>query len=270
MCARVGPGGLAPQPLRAVTRGDEQQRRGAGADAVKAEQVRRAGGDQRDDELVEPPGLVVEELHAPAELAQRDAQRVAVGVARAGPQRRHRLGEGSRPEPGKPGPQLARAGQDQRPGLAVRLGPLVAALRLTTISDRIASTAPSRPFGAPDARPDCAARAALTASSGSDLPLRCRSLLARAASTTPTESSAAATCSSEWVSTPPVIAGLSSTMITAVPFSVKGWHAPAGRRTREPRPLAQAGRSAGCAGRCPNLGPGRRIVSKTAREVSAD
>ncbi len=44
------------------------------------------------------------------------------------------------------------------------------ALRLATISARIASTAPSRPLGAPRARPDCAARAALTASSGSDLP----------------------------------------------------------------------------------------------------
>jgi hypothetical protein len=40
---------------------------------------------------------------------------------------------------------------------------------LATISARIASTAPSRPFGAPDARPDCAARAALTASSGPGL-----------------------------------------------------------------------------------------------------
>jgi len=45
------------------------------------------------------------------------------------------------------------------------------ALRLATISVRIASTAPSRPFGTPAARPDCAARAALTASSGSDSPL---------------------------------------------------------------------------------------------------
>jgi hypothetical protein len=44
------------------------------------------------------------------------------------------------------------------------------ALRLATISARIASTEPSRPFGAPRARPDCAARAALTASRGSDLP----------------------------------------------------------------------------------------------------
>jgi hypothetical protein len=29
-------------------------------------------------------------------------------------------------------------------------------------------------------------------------------------------------------------------MVIAVPFVVEGWHAPAGRRTREPRPLAQA------------------------------
>jgi hypothetical protein len=49
------------------------------------------------------------------------------------------------------------------------------ALRLATISAWIASTAPSRPFGAPRARPDWAARAALTASSGSDLPCRRRS-----------------------------------------------------------------------------------------------
>ena len=46
-----------------------------------------------------------------------------------------------------------------------------AALRLATIRVRIASTAPSRPFGAPRARPDCAARAALTASSGPGLAL---------------------------------------------------------------------------------------------------
>ena len=46
-----------------------------------------------------------------------------------------------------------------------------AALRLATIRVRIASTAPSRPLGAPRARPDCAARAALTASSGIGLAL---------------------------------------------------------------------------------------------------
>src|SRR5262252_749602 len=65
------------------------------------------------------------------------------------------------------------------------------AVRLATISARIASTVPSLPLGAPAARPDCAARAALTASSGSDLPLRrrsCRS--ARSTSTTRTPADA--------------------------------------------------------------------------------
>ena len=170
------------------------------------------------------------------------------------------------------------------------------ALRLATISARIASTAPSRPFGAPRARPDCAARAALTASSGSDLPWRrrsCRS--ARSTSTTrtpgrgevpgqagavaagaldadqahgpepaqpaqqagvpgrawrgtpatpsspPTGSSAAATCTSAWVSTPPVMAACLLRWSLPSLSQVEGWHAPAGRRIREPRPLAQAG-----------------------------
>src|ERR1700754_1249862 len=55
-------------------------------------------------------------------------------------------------------------------------------------------------------------------------------------------SSAAATCVSAWVSTPPVIARASSTMVNAIPFLwLKGWHAPAGRRACEPRPLAQDG-----------------------------
>ena len=65
------------------------------------------------------------------------------------------------------------------------------ALRLATISARIASTAPSRPRGAPDARPDWAARAALTASSGSDLPCRARSCRSgRSTSTTRTPAAA--------------------------------------------------------------------------------
>jgi hypothetical protein len=45
-----------------------------------------------------------------------------------------------------------------------------AALRPSAISARIAPAAPSRPLDAPRARPDWAARAALTASSESDLP----------------------------------------------------------------------------------------------------
>jgi hypothetical protein len=62
MCAQ---GGLTAQPLRVVTGGDEQQGGSIRADAVKAEQARCAGGDQRDDQLVQAGGLVLEELHAP-------------------------------------------------------------------------------------------------------------------------------------------------------------------------------------------------------------
>src|SRR5881227_3365336 len=46
-------------------------------------------------------------------------------------------------------------------------------------------------------------------------------------SSPPMGSSAAATCTSAWVSTPPVIARV-STMVNAIPFLwLKGWHAPA-------------------------------------------
>src|SRR5436190_13550926 len=71
---------------------------------------------------------------------------------------------------------------------------------------------------------------------------------------------------SAWVSTPPVIARV-STMVTAISFlRLKGWHAPAGRLACEPRPLVQDGQI----GPAPpvgarKLGPGRQIVSKTAR-----
>jgi hypothetical protein len=77
-------------------------------------------------------------------------------------------------------------------------------------------------------------------------------------------SSAAATCTSAWVSTPPVIERV-STMDNAIPFlRLKGWHAPAGRRTREPPPLVQAGqiRPAPPVGARKNLGPGRQIDSQ--------
>jgi hypothetical protein len=49
-----------------VSRRDEQQRRGVRADPVEGEQGGGTGGDQRDDELVEPPELAVEELRAPS------------------------------------------------------------------------------------------------------------------------------------------------------------------------------------------------------------
>src|SRR5690242_1320215 len=73
------------------------------------------------------------------------------------------------------------------------------------------------------------------------------------------------------VSTPPVMTRASSTMVAiAVPFMVEGWHAPAGRRTREPRPLPRPGRSDRHRRWMPGLGPGRQAAGKTARAASAE
>jgi hypothetical protein len=79
---------------------------------------------------------------------------IADDVARAGPQRRQLSDQVRRIMLGKPGPQVVGAGQDEGPGLVDRRVRSARALRLATISVRIASTAPSRPFGAPRARPD--------------------------------------------------------------------------------------------------------------------
>ena len=141
---------------------DQQQGRGIGADAVEADRL-GAGGDERDDEVIEPFELAVEELHAPAELPQRDADRVLGGVT--GPGRSAAIASAS-------AAAVSPANRARRSSGPVTISDrawLIAwvrslrALRLATISARIASTAPSRPFGAPAARPDCAARAALTA-----------------------------------------------------------------------------------------------------------
>ena len=66
------PGGLGAEPVGVVPGGDEQQGGGVGADAVEGEQARGAGGDEGDDELVQAAELAVEELGAPAELAERE------------------------------------------------------------------------------------------------------------------------------------------------------------------------------------------------------
>src|SRR5215472_12522550 len=52
-------------------------------------------------------------------------------------------------------------------------------------------------------------------------------------------------------------------MVNVIPFVVEGWHAPAGRGTWEPRPLAQARqiRPATPAG-AKEPGPGRQVDSK--------
>jgi hypothetical protein len=78
-------------------------------------------------------------------------------------------------------------------------------------------------------------------------------------------------CTSAWVSTPPVMACV-STMVNAISFLwLKGWHAPAGRRTCEPRPLPRPGRSGRQRRWVPqSLGPGRQTVSHDNTPASAD
>src|SRR5436190_21273099 len=59
-----------------------------------------------------------------------------------------------------------------------------------------------------------------------------------------------------------------STMVNAISFLwLKGWHAPAGRRTCEPRPLVQDGqiRPAAPVGARKNWGPAGKSSRKTAR-----
>jgi hypothetical protein len=69
------------------------------------------------------------------------------------------------------GTDVIRCGRDQRPHLIDGGGAISTG---GAINVRIASTWPSRPFEPPVALPDWAARAALTASSGSDFPCRRR------------------------------------------------------------------------------------------------
>jgi hypothetical protein len=109
----VRPGSLAAQPLRLISGRDEQQGCGVRTDAAEAEQARGAGGDERDDEVIEPVELAVGELDATAEFPQRDADRVTGGIARPGTQGRDRFGQAGRGAPGEPGPQVVGAGQDQ-------------------------------------------------------------------------------------------------------------------------------------------------------------
>src|SRR5450631_317111 len=82
--AQVRPGGLGAQPFGMITGGDEQQRRGVGADPVEGEKAGSAGGGEGTDELVEALVLGAGELHAPSQLAQRDAGGVADGAAGPG------------------------------------------------------------------------------------------------------------------------------------------------------------------------------------------
>jgi hypothetical protein len=142
-------------------------------------------GDQGHDERVEGDDLAVQELGAAAQLTQRDPGVVADDRAGPGPQGRQVGDQVSGGVRGEPGAQVFGPVTISARAWLMAWVRSDRALRLATISARTASTAPSRPFGAPRALPDCAARAALTASSGSDLRRRsCRS--ERSTSTTRT------------------------------------------------------------------------------------
>ncbi len=67
--AQVRPGGLAAEPFGVIPGGGQGQRGGVRAGAVQGEQSGRAGGDERDDQLVQAAELAVQELGAPAQLA---------------------------------------------------------------------------------------------------------------------------------------------------------------------------------------------------------
>jgi len=118
---------------------------------------------------------------------------VADGAAGPGAQRGQLSDQGCHGVPGEAGTQVLGPGQDQGPGLVDRLGAFGGGAALGDHEGRMASTAPSRPLDAPRARPDWAARAALTASRGSDLPCRRRSCRSER-STSTTWTPAAVTC----------------------------------------------------------------------------
>ena len=151
--AQVRPGGLGAQPPGVVPGRDQTAWRRCPGRRRRAEQSGCAGGHERCDQHVKPLELAVQELGAAAELAQGQQGVVADHAARAGPQC------------GQPGDQalpvlwlVNRARMSSGPvRISARAWLIVwvrwaRAVRLATISARIASTAPSRPRGAPDAR----------------------------------------------------------------------------------------------------------------------
>ena len=169
------PGRFAAQPLGMVAGGDQQDGGDIRADAVDAQQAGGLQCDQRREDVVEAVDLLGEILRSAAQLAQARPGWRSQRSRRAGSQRGQLGDQGVGGVPAKrarrsSGPVRTRA----RIWLIARVRS-PRAERLATINARMASTVPSRPLGAPLALPDWAARAALTASRGSDLPGRRRS-----------------------------------------------------------------------------------------------
>ena len=161
------PGGLAAQPFGVIAGRHQQQRAVSGPTPCRASSPgARAvtSGTMRSSSRSSWPSR-----NSTRRPSSRNATRTAYPAASPG------RGRSAAMAPARAAAEC-RASRARRSSGPVRISerawPLawvrsLRALRLATISARIASTAPSRPLGAPAARPDCAARAALTASSGS-------------------------------------------------------------------------------------------------------
>ena len=231
-------------------------------------------------------------------------------------------GQGGGRVPGEPGPQIVRAGQDQRTGLVDGLGPLVAGaalghherpdrlhrpvaalrrpgrpagLRGPRRADRVqrvrlavaAAVLPVGPVDLDDPDPGCGqmpgqaravAAGALNADQGdgpepgqpaeqAGVP-GCGGRGFPTPSSPPRGSSAAATSASAWVSTPPVMARVSFTIVIAVPFLWlrDGTHPLAA--VCESRPLAQARQIGPAAPVGAKTRPSRRAGVKTTHKAS--
>ena len=148
------PGGLAAQPFGVIPRRYEQKCRGVGADPVEGEKSGGMRGDERNDELAGAPELAVEEFGASSQLPQRDEGGIADDLAGTG---RSDASSVTRLAGVCPAKRTRRSSGPVRTSALAWLIVWVRserALRLATISARTASTVPSRPFGAPRARPD--------------------------------------------------------------------------------------------------------------------
>ena len=95
-----------------VSGGDQEQGGGVGADAVQGKEAGRAGGHERDDQLIEAVELAVEECRAAAQLAQRDPGGVADDITGAWPQRGQPGHQPAGSVAGEPDPDIVGAGQD--------------------------------------------------------------------------------------------------------------------------------------------------------------